>query len=65
MCQALEELMKDVIDERVNSAVDNTENTLQMANIRNIMDSFGVSAEQAMDALKIPSNKKVFYLSKL
>jgi hypothetical protein len=61
MCQALEELMKDVIDERV----DNAENTLQMANIRNIMDSFGVSAEQAMDALKIPSNKKVFYLSKL
>jgi hypothetical protein len=61
MCQALEELMKDVIDERVDSA----ENKLQMTDIRNLMDSFGISAEQAMDALKIPNNKKVFYLSKL
>jgi hypothetical protein len=69
MCQALEELMKDVIDERVdsavNAAVDNTKNETKLTDIRNIMDSFGISAEQAMDALKIPSNKKVFYLSKL
>jgi hypothetical protein len=61
MCQALEELMKDVIDERV----DNAANETRLTDIKNIMESFGVSADQAMDVLKIPSNKKVFFLSKL
>lgn len=53
--------MADVIEERVNQKIDEA----RIENIRNIMKAFNVSAEQAMDVLQIPQNRRAFILSNL
>jgi hypothetical protein len=69
MCQAMRELMKDEIaEERIdaaNKAADKAETETQVKNIRNIMSELKYTAEQAMDLLKIPQQKRSAYLSKL
>jgi hypothetical protein len=69
MCQALQELMKDEIDAKVNSAVinavTNAETDIQIDNIRKIMKNFKCTAEQAMDTLEIPQENRSLYMSKL
>lgn len=57
MCEALRRLMKEDFDE--------LESAVLLKNIKNVMESFHVTAEQAMEALKIPSNERATYLSKL
>lgn len=61
MCQALQELMKDVIEEKIDGA----KNELLLDNVRNIMKSLNFSAEQAMDVLQISRNRRAFILSNL
>jgi hypothetical protein len=61
MCQAMRELMKDEIAEERTDA----ETETQVKNIRNIMSELKYTAEQAMDLLKIPQQKRSVYLSKL
>lgn len=61
MCQALQELMKDEIKEQIDEKIDVT----HIEDIRNIMKAFNVSAEQAMDVLQIPQNRRAFILSNL
>lgn len=61
MCESLERLMADVIEERVKQKIDEA----RIENIRNIMKAFNVSAEQAMDVLQIPQNRRAFILSNL
>jgi hypothetical protein len=65
MCQALQELMKDEIEAKVNDAVDQAETESKVEDIRNIMSELRYSAEQAMDLLKIPQQKRSMYISKL
>jgi hypothetical protein len=69
MCQALQELMKDEIEEKVNDAATMAatmaETETQVKNIRYIMKNFKCTVEQAMDALEIPQQKRSAYLSKL
>jgi hypothetical protein len=65
MCQALQELMKDEIEEKINDATDKAETETQINNIRNIMSELKYTAEQAMDLLKIPQQKRSLYISKL
>ena len=36
-----------------------------LENLRSIMESFNISAEKAMEALKIPKDKQPYYSSKL
>lgn len=61
MCEALERLMADVIEERVKQKIDEA----RIENIRNIMKAFNISAEQAMDVLQIPQDRRAFILSNL
>ena len=61
MCQALEDLMADVIEERIDQKIDGA----HIEDIRNIMKAFNVSAEQAMDVLQIPQNRRAYILSNL
>ena len=61
MCEALERLMADVIEEQVNQKIEEA----RIENIRKIMKAFNVSAEQAMDILQIPQNRRAFILSNL
>ena len=48
------DIFKDVIDERVQQGKQET----WVADIRNVMESFGVSADKAMDVLKIPHDQR-------
>lgn len=57
MCQALMELMKDEVDEKIDAVV--------LQNIRNVMNSMNISAEQAMDAMGISEEKRIVYASEL
>lgn len=61
MCDALKELMKDDIEEQLNQA--RTSEKLEA--IQNIMDSLQLSAEQAMDALKIAPEQRAIFMTKL
>ena len=36
-----------------------------LENLRSVMESFNVSAEKAMESLKVPENEQAYYLSKL
>ncbi len=57
MCQALMELFKDEVEEREDKAADLAVGN----NIKNLMSSINLSADQAMDALKIPQEKRQVY----
>jgi hypothetical protein len=65
MCQAMRELMKDEIAEERTDAANMAETETQVKNIRNIMSELKYTAEQAMDLLKIPQQKRSTYISKL
>ena len=57
MCEALERLMKENIDAKVSNT--------KLNDIRNIMETLKLTAEDAMDALKIPTEERKTYLKKL
>lgn len=61
MCQALEDLMADVIDEKI----DDAKTHVLLDNVRSIMKSLNLSADPAMDALQIPHSRRASILSNL
>jgi hypothetical protein len=67
--ERVNEITNERVNERVNEAVseatDKVETATQVQNIRSIMKNFKCSVEQAMDALDIPQQKRVKYLSRL
>lgn len=65
MCEALRELMKDDIEEQLNQARETTKSEVTLENIQNIMDSLKLTAEQAMDALKIAPEQREIFMAEL
>ena len=65
MCQALEELMKDVIEEKMEAGMEVGRNKTRAEDIRNIMDSLSLTMEQAMDVLKISAEDREKLLEKI
>jgi hypothetical protein len=65
MCEALRELMKDEIDAEVAKGMERGLEQGILSSINNLMCSMKMTAEQAMEALMIPKNKRDFYYSKL
>ena len=65
MCQALMELLKDQIDEKVNTAVDVAVDETSERDIKSLMDTLHLSADEAMDILKIPAEKRKIYVVNL
>jgi hypothetical protein len=65
MCQAMRKLMKDEIAEERTDAANMAETETQVKNIKVIMKNLKYTAEQAMDALEIPQQKRSTYISKL
>ena len=57
MCKAIEDMRNEVAERTA-------ENTL-LQNLKNLMETTKWTAEQAMDALKIPDVDKVKYISRL
>lgn len=73
MCEALEWLMKDVIDERVETAVQTAvQNTTiktvtdtTFTALRRMMTALHLSADTAMDVLEIPQSERPMYRERL
>ena len=61
MEDVLMEIVKDRVDEKVNTAVNAKEQQTTVTHIRDIMESFGVTIEKAMDSLKIPQSQRSTY----
>ena len=53
MGDAMRRIMKDDLDER--------EQQTLVQSIKNVMESFGVSLDKAMESLKIPSDQRSMY----
>ena len=65
MCEALQELMKDEINEKINEAKTEGGIESKLEDVKNIMETMELSIEQAMDALKIPTSQREMILKKL
>ena len=69
MCEALRELMKDEIEreieEREQQAALETERKISIELIKNLMDSMKWTAEQAMEAMKVPVKDREQYMAGL
>ncbi|MBR1685567.1 MAG: hypothetical protein IJ708_10575 [Clostridia bacterium] len=61
MEDVLMEMVKDRVDEKVNTAVTAKEQETKSRDIRNVMDTFGVSIEKAMDSLMVPADQRSSY----
>ena len=61
MEDVLMEIVKDRVDEKVNTAVNAKERQTTVIHIRDIMESFGVTIEKAIDSLKIPQSQRSTY----
>ena len=59
----LMEIVQEDVDKRVSTAKSATERETLVSSIKNVMASFGVSIEKAMDALKIPVSQRDTYAS--
>ena len=57
------EIFKDEIDEKISEGRREQEQETMASAIRNIMESFGVGMEKAMDTLKIPPEQRSVYAS--
>ena len=57
----LMEAFKDDVDERVNAVRKDEHQQTMILSIRNVMDSFHVDADKAMDSLKIPQSERDIY----
>lgn len=64
-CDALRELMQDVIDKEVDEAVSEAVNETIIKSLSNLITNLHLSAEQAMNALSIPVTDQPKYLAKL
>ena len=65
MSDALTRILKDEIDEVREEERVETEKVTKMADIKSIMETLGLSIEKAMDALKIPADKRASYMAML
>ena len=69
MCEALRELMKDEIEreieERERKAALETERKISIELVKNLMDSMKWTAEQAMEAMKVPVKDREQYMAGL
>ena len=61
MEDVLMEIVKDRVDERVSVGKREQEQQTTVAHIRDVMESFGVTIEKAMDSLKIPQSERIIY----
>ena len=61
MENVLMEIMKDKVDEQVSEGKREQEQQTTVTHIKDIMESFGVTIEKAMDSLKIPQSQRSIY----
>lgn len=65
MCEALRELMKDEIESEIEEKTRNVRQEERRETIKNLMDSMKWTAEQAMEAMKVPVKDREQYMAGL
>lgn len=61
MCKSMEDMRDEAAKKAAKEAIENT----LLQNIKNLMETMKLSAEQAMDALKISDSDRIRYIEKL
>ena len=56
--QMMEDVLMEIVKDRVDEKVNAKEQQTTVTHIRDIMESFGVTIEKAMDSLKIPQSQR-------
>lgn len=59
---AMEDVLMEIVKNRVNEQIKAKEQQTTVTHIRDIMESFGVTIEKAMDSLKIPQSQRSTYV---
>ena len=59
---AMEDVLMEIVKDRVNEQIKAKEQQTTVTHIRDIMESFGVTIEKAMDSLKIPQSQRSTYV---
>ena len=62
MEDAMEDVLMEIVKDRVDERVDAERQQTTVDHIRNIMESFGVTIEKAMDSLNIPQSQRSTYV---
>ena len=65
MCQALRELMKDEIQEEIQTAEEKAVDKSTVAHIKNLMKKLGLDAKAAMETLGISAADQLRYMTML
>ena len=65
MCQVLRELMKDEIQEEIKAERQDATDTTIIANIKSLMQKFGMDAKTIMDGMSISAADQSRYLTML
>ena len=65
MCEALRELMKDEIEREIEEREQKAKKESTIGLIKNLMDSTKWTAEQAMEAMKVPVKDREQYMAGL
>ena len=65
MYEALRELMKDEIESEIEEKTRNVRQEERRETIKNLMDSMKWTAEQAMEAMKVPLKDREQYMAGL
>ena len=65
MCDALRELMREEIEEERRNAAQKAEQETLLGTIKNLMANLKITADQAMSAINIPTEKREEYRMKL
>ena len=65
MCETLRELMKDEIESEIEEKTRNVRQEERRETIKNLMDSMKWTAEQAMEAMKVPVKDREQYMAGL
>ena len=58
---AMKEMLLEMVQDRVDEMMDRRERETTVSHLKDIMDSFGVTIEKAMDSLKIPMAQRSTY----
>ena len=65
MCQALRELMKDEIQEEIQTAEKKAVDTSRVTDIKNLMKKFGMDAKTVMEGMGISAADQIRYMAML
>ncbi|MBR0399952.1 MAG: hypothetical protein IJH95_03950, partial [Mogibacterium sp.] len=65
MCKAMEDMRKEAMEKVIEKGIEKGIENNRLENIRNLMTTMNLTAQQAMDALLIPADEQEKYIAML